>query len=249
MSDALNRLEQMVDAYFGEASGMAFDVAHGDEFESIELAAAACDLAMSDALATQMPSDVRSKVLDAMLDLEARRSEETTDALPMSSVPTVVTTRSRFAISGWVAAAALLLIGTATIMLRNTGPMTLPEFQNAYADIETATWSDWDNPELAGVTGTVYWSESAQKGYMTFTGLDVNDPKVEQYQLWIIDERGLSQRISGALFNCDGSQISVPIEPGIEVHDAAAFAVTIEAPGGTWVSDMSRRVVIASLGG
>jgi hypothetical protein len=38
----------------------------------------------------------------------------------------------------------------------------------------------------------------------------------------------------------------VPVEPLIPVRDVAAFAVTVEQPGGTWVSDMSRRVVIAS---
>jgi hypothetical protein len=37
-------------------------------------------------------------------------------------------------------------------------------------------------------------------------------------------------------------------KPGIRVVGAAAFAITIERPEGTWVSDMKRRVVIASKG-
>jgi hypothetical protein len=41
-------------------------------------------------------------------------------------------------------------------------------------------------------------------------------------------------------------ELVVPIRPAIEVQGAAAFAVTIEKVGGTWVSDMKRRVVIAA---
>ena len=94
------------------------------------------------------------------------------------------------------------------------------------------------------------WSDSAQAGYMTFAGLPALEGSA--YQLWIIDaERGLAQRISGGVFNGDaeGGPLRVAIdETPIPVNSAAAFAVTIEKPGGTWVSDMSRRVVIAARG-
>jgi hypothetical protein len=91
---------------------------------------------------------------------------------------------------------------------------------------------------------------------MTFSNLPALQPG-EQYQLWIIDKRGLadatgqSMRISGGVF--DGGidmvgkgELVVPIVPAIQVQGAAAFAVTIEKTGGTWVSDMKRRVVIAA---
>lgn len=110
-----------------------------------------------------------------------------------------------------------------------------------------ASWTDWDSPEVAGVRGEVAWCEDAQSGYMLFTGLPVNDPLKERYQLWIIDSRGMSQRISGGVFDSDGGEVKVPIHPGIRVCGAQAFAITIERPEGVWVSDMSRRVSIAQL--
>mgnify|MGYP001232414443 CR=1 FL=1 len=43
----------------------------------------------------------------------------------------------------------------------------------------------------------------------------------------------------------DGS-LCVPIDAKHAVKRAAAFALTIEEPDGIWVSDMKRRVVIAT---
>jgi hypothetical protein len=117
-------------------------------------------------------------------------------------------------------------------------------------DLIKASWGDWDNPEIKGVSGDVAWSDTKQCGYMRFKNLPALDAAKEQYQLWIIDSRGMEQRISGGVFNGgslakDGTLV-VPITPGIQVVGAAAFAITIERPEGTWVSDMKRRVVIAS---
>lgn len=104
-----------------------------------------------------------------------------------------------------------------------------------------------DNPaELREVKGDVAWNDDLQQGYLRFEGLKVNDPAVEQYQVWVIDERGLEQKVSGGVFNADAQgEIIVPIKPGIDVGRVALFAVTIEKPGGIWVPDLKRRVVIA----
>ncbi len=115
-------------------------------------------------------------------------------------------------------------------------------------------WAPFEVPnaapaEQAGVQGDVIWNDSIKAGYLRFVGLKVNDPKVEQYQVWVIDERGLEQKVSGGVFNAtaDG-EVIVPIHPGIEVGRVALFAVTIEKPGGTWVPDLKRRVVAAPRG-
>jgi anti-sigma-K factor RskA len=155
--------------------------------------------------------------------------------------------------SGWLAAAACLAIAIG-VAARRTGPTdparAREQFLETASDAATAPWGEWDSPEQRGVAGEVVWSESAQRGYMTFRGLGPNDPTEEQYQLWIIDERGLEQRISGGVFDSDADgEVVVEIEPAVEIRGAAAFAVTIERPGGVWVSDMSRRVVIAALPG
>lgn len=160
----------------------------------------------------------------------------------------------------WLAAAAgVALAAIAWFPLPKAGPGFQQMFNPVTAaDADPAAlhlaWGAWDNPEQPGVTGKVIWSEKNQTGYMVFEGLKPNDPAKEQYQLWIIDSRGMQQRISGAIFDANagagggGATTVVPIRPGIEVKGASAFAVTIEQPGGTWVSDMQRRVVIASKG-
>lgn len=115
-------------------------------------------------------------------------------------------------------------------------------------------WADFElqgeKPEIQGVNGDVVWSKDRQTGFMRFTNLPKNDPGKEQYQVWIVDERGLGVRISGAVFSAcpDTGECIVKMTPGIQVGDAALFAVTIEKPGGVWVSDMKRRVVVAAKG-
>ncbi|MFK7758565.1 MAG: anti-sigma factor [Phycisphaerales bacterium] len=111
-------------------------------------------------------------------------------------------------------------------------------------------WQPFDLPdapaEQQGVRGDVVWSDTYQEGYIRFVGLEPNDPLIEQYQIWVIDERGLEQKVSGGIFNATAEgEIIVPIHPGIDVGRVALFAITIENPGGTWVPDLSRRVVVA----
>ncbi len=187
-----------------------------------------------------------------------------------------------FAAGGWIAAAACLAILVFGFVLNRPaapeagapiaggtptgGPESVPLASQRRALLATATdtqvfeWHPWvlegDGPEIREVTGDVVWSESRQQGYMRFRGLPENDPEEIQYQLWIVDSRGLfdetgqSARISGGVFDASrasrdpqSGDLIVPIDAKLTVQGAAAFAITIERPGGTWVSDMSRRVV------
>jgi hypothetical protein len=160
--------------------------------------------------------------------------------------------------SGWLAAAACLVVAVAALALRPGAPSLAEQRAQVLAasDVVTIPWKDWAlngaDPEITGVQGEVVWSDSLQKGFMRFVGLPANDPRIQQYQLWIVDERGLvdetgqSARISGGVFDATGKEVIVPIEPRLFVRGARLFAVTIESPGGTWVSDMSRRVVAAA---
>lgn len=111
-------------------------------------------------------------------------------------------------------------------------------------------WKPFDLPdapaELAGIEGDVIWNDALKQGYLRFVGLRANDPAVEQYQVWVIDERGMEQKVSGGVFNATAQgEVIVPITPAIDVRKVALFAITIEEPGGTWVPDLKRRVVVA----
>lgn len=103
--------------------------------------------------------------------------------------------------------------------------------------------------EQPGLAGDVVWNDEQQSGYLRFAGLKPNDPNVEQYQVWVIDERGMEQKVSGGVFNATAQgEVIVPIHPGIDVGKVVLFAVTVEKPGGTWVPDLKRRLVVAPRG-
>lgn len=168
----------------------------------------------------------------------------------------------RLALVGWTAAAACLVIA-AGLAIRSLGagtPGKGPTVQEKLAaatqhgGLMRASWGPFnaldtgEAPEITGVTGEVAWSDAMQVGKMRFDGLPACKSG-EQYQLWIIDEeRGMSQRVSGAVFGCEGKgPIEVAIEPQLPISKAMAFAVTVERAGGVVVSDMKRRVVLASI--
>ncbi len=103
------------------------------------------------------------------------------------------------------------------------------------------------DPAAAGASADVVWDPVKQRGFLRFAGLRPNDPRRHQYQLWIFDgERDQRYPIDGGVFNVpeDASEVVVPIRAALLVHDAKAFAVTVEKPGGVVVSDRSRVVAL-----
>lgn len=136
-------------------------------------------------------------------------------------------------------------------------PATLQQNRTKLLDVPGTVrlaWSPFELPDAPApvkrnVTGDVVWNDDLEQGYLRFVGLDPNDPAIEQYQVWIIDERGMEQKVSGGVFNVTAQgEVIVPIEPGIDVGRVALFAITVEDPGGTWVPDLRRRVVLAPRG-
>lgn len=264
MSEALHidRLGVLADALLGgyddgEACGEPLT---SMDMESLELAAAAIDLAY-DPPTEDLPDALRQR-LEREADRFAREH--------ISPGAVVGRIAPGVAWGGWLAAAAAVVVVSAVVV--RSPERSSPARTDAIAFVEAApdarrgAWGDWalngEGPEVAGVGGEVVWSEQKQAGYMRFASLPRPAGEGEVYQVWIVDRRGLfdetgqSARISGGVFTPAEAvrdeatgELIVPIAPAIPVQDAAAFAVTIERPGGTWVSDMSRRVVIAELKG
>lgn len=154
-------------------------------------------------------------------------------------------------IGPWAIAAAACLVAAISVWPTSASSPReqLALLRERVPDTRVASWGDWalegQPPKVAGVAGEIVWSDEKQAGVMRFDGLPPCQAG-QRYQLWIVDaQRGFEQRISGAIFDGGPGEVYVPVKPEIPVHEAAAFAVTIEEEAGTWVSDMSRRVVIA----
>lgn len=166
-----------------------------------------------------------------------------------------------------VAAAAVLMALTALVLSKSSPPLpSLAEQRAAFIDQTPADqrlqW-DWivteDSANAGGVTGDIVWSDEANRGYMKIVGLEMNNPNESQYQLWIFDatrpegelpqfgEGLLSQRpIDGGVFDItESGELIIEIDAKLAVKQAAAFAVTIEPPGGVVVSDRSRVPLLA----
>ena len=116
------------------------------------------------------------------------------------------------------------------------------------ADLIEAPWTPGTHPFKKQVSGDVVWSNALQKGYLRFTNMPVNDPAVEQYQLWIIDPQRDDKPIDGGVFNISkAGEVIVPINAKLGVVDPQAFAVTIEKPGGVVVSSQDSLPLLAKV--
>jgi len=240
----------------------ALDELHHDESAELErLLASAGDDDSFDLLAARLdqalaPVDdepVPASVLASLHEAGERFLSE-----PVPSEPDVLASIAPPARTlgslGWLAAAAcLLLAALAWFPQRSaTSPVGFDAVASAPGALTVGLSAD-----LAGEQpiGTLVWDAQNQRGVMRFEGLALNDPSVEQYQLWIFDasresfnESPLEIRhpVDGGVFDISADGVvDVPIDARVPVGQPVLFAVTIEPPGGVVVSDRSR---IAAVG-
>ncbi|MHC4837861.1 MAG: hypothetical protein ACYTF3_06710 [Planctomycetota bacterium] len=121
----------------------------------------------------------------------------------------------------------------------------------APADMLQLAWTrPMEDPLNPGATGEVVWSDTEQRGYMKFSGLGVNDPSVEQFQLWIFDDMtDTAHPVDGGVFDIPSgaTEVVIPIDAKIKVKEAFQFAITVEKPGGVVVSDRERIPLLAAM--
>jgi hypothetical protein len=235
-----------------ELSGVLALTEEGDLDDwGYDLTVAALDQALSEPMEREMPPDLRDRVQSAAVHwLAQSRGLSLTEPTETGTTPAPV--RRTSAIPWLMAAACLLLaaIGWWRLIPRTPEAMVArSELLNA-ADVSLVTWAEND----LGVRGDVVWSDELQRGYLRFVGLGVNDPDVEQYQLWIFDKnRTVDFPVDGGIFNIRATpqdargETIVPIDAKIPVNEATLFAVTIEPPGGVVVSDRSRLILAATV--
>ncbi|MBK7644414.1 MAG: anti-sigma factor [Planctomycetes bacterium] len=154
--------------------------------------------------------------------------------------------------SGWLVAASLLVaIALYALSARPADPATRRERLLASAtDIVRAAWSPTEDPLAGKLSGDVVWSGARQEGYMRFHALAANDPRHQQYQLWIFDSTRAdwqAKPVDGGVFDvAPGEEVVVPIAAKLEVRQPALFAVTLEAPGGVVVSQREHLLAMAT---
>jgi hypothetical protein len=105
------------------------------------------------------------------------------------------------------------------------------------------------DPAAAGVTGDVVWDPVTQRGFLHFAGLAANDPAMHQYQIWIFDAgRDKRYPVDGGVFDvpANAGEVVIPIRASLMVRKPAAFAVTLEKPGGVVVSGREHVIVLGA---
>jgi anti-sigma-K factor RskA len=109
----------------------------------------------------------------------------------------------------------------------------------ASADTVIAPWATGIAADgYEEVTGDVVWSDSEQAGYMRLSGLVANNADSAQYQLWIVDPDRDERPVDGGVFDVPAGvdEVIIPIDSKLDISAPAAFAITLEQPGGVVVS-------------
>ena len=222
-----------------------------DELERAEL----------DSLRHQYPeSEVSYRELETTLARVQLGFERDLDPMPFGLRERIhrnVTTSSSFPVReafAWTACAVALLLAVSLWrpQISSVSTVSLSDQRlamiNGAAKLVRVDWVPGTTPFEDAVTGDVVWDNDTQQGYMRFVNMPVNDPLLEQYQLWIIDPKRDAEPIDGGVFDItESGEVIVAIDAKLKVLEPAAFAITIEQPGGVVVSTQERLPLLAKL--
>jgi len=222
-----------------------------DEAQPMEQVIAALDITWADAQATPLPEHLREKILQqAQAELRVTGSEPTVTTLSREPVhPTRRNVVPWLVAAACLAFAAFVWFGQRPAEVAQTSAAQLrEELLRSGGTLVQVPWSAGPTP-IAGVTGDVVWDSQLQQGYMRFSGLPINMPNREQYQLWIFDKNQSDKTpIDGGVFDITSAgEVVVPIDAKLHVQEPFMFAVTIEKPGGVVVSSRERLPLLAQV--
>ena len=203
----------------------------------------------------KMPAALRERILNAT----AGESQEHDNVTPFRSPREG--RRGGFAGAGWWAAAASFILAVAGWWPRIVGDHAPPIIAEKSAEaareellsdgkaMQVALTAASDKP----LTGDVVFDPVRQIGFLRFRGIPANDPRLEQYQLWIADAgRAQPEPVDGGVFDVSpqttaSGDVIVPFRAKLPVGKPAAFVVTMEQPGGVVVSKQERVMALAKV--
>lgn len=207
----------------------------------LDLLAAAIDAGTPQDAADTLPAHL-SQRLHQWADETAGPSAEKVIHPKVSTWQSIV----RNPLSGWIAAAAVLLISLVIPREQPPLPPTQAEIRLRAEAPDLIERKFEGLGEFEQAAGSVIWSDQFQKGFMTLVGIPVNDPRQAQYQLWIVDpNRDPDAPVDGGVFDIptDGSPVVIPIAAKLALTNPQAFVITLEQPGG--VVKSKQEVVVA----
>ena len=222
----------------------------------LDLTAAAVQAAGVDA-SLKMPDNLADRIRLAgykVITGNAANDSVSLDNQPSLLTPTETTMRTREKIA-WLAVAAAIALCVGTIVATQqqtvqTAQLTDQQLRASLLQQPTALqiqWAPGKTPFDSEVTGDVVWDSASQTGVMRFVNMPVNDPSQEQYQLWIIDPERDDEPVDGGVFDIsERGEVLVAIDAKLQVINPAAFAITIEKPGGVVVSTQERLPLLAA---
>ena len=242
---------------------------------AVTLAASGGDAPLPAALSARIAQQAAEHFTPAnrVADLgEARASSAAKARVDRSSAPGRA---KRFGGYGWLAAAACLVLAIfgwersppplPPVAVVQPVPVVVPPPEKpaaptaaeeratllAKTDSLKITLGATKDPAAAGVTGDVVWDPVTQRGFLHFAGLASNDPALHQYQIWIFDAgRDKRYPVDGGVFDvpANASEVVIPIRATLMVRKPAAFAVTLEKPGGVVVSGREHVIALGQAG-
>jgi anti-sigma-K factor RskA len=250
-----------------------FDVSEDERFEQvIGVLDSAFDAKVNQAdnLPDGFPVQLRDKIIQEASQYVG--STSSADACPEASVSATDLRRSHDSVSdsGWstreimlaFVTAASLLIAVASFSgsrgLKPVNRLDAPSIEaqlaqlraNRSGDLRVVPWSNPTNDAASiDAAGEIVWSDLEQRGFMVFDDLEVNDPTIQQYQLWIFDKaRDDALPVDGGIFDiAERGRVIVPITAKLPITEATMFAVTIEQPGGVVQSKRERLPLLAKV--
>lgn len=112
-------------------------------------------------------------------------------------------------------------------------------------DVAQQNWSDFDPKKPLNVQGDVVWSNQAQKGFVRFKNLPVNDKTKETYQIWVFDETQKNPVSAGVFDANENGEIIIPMDAAIKITKPTMVGITAEKPGGVMVSGLEKVMAVA----
>ncbi len=136
---------------------------------------------------------------------------------------------------------------TVTPKIELTAAQEREQFLASAKDAVIGNWGDLDPKKPKNVRGDVVWSNSAQKGFVRFSNLPVNDKTKQTYQVWVFD-KNQNNPVSGGTFDVnENGEVIVPIDSALKIQEPTMFGITAEKPGGVMVSDLKNVMAVAKV--